>query len=91
MNPIIKPTRPNRLPSFMPPLPEPSTLLTSILPPSERPPNQYSTLTRYNPLAGAVAPAAERLRASKIRMMSSGDKVPLPTSTDVPTKFRTIW
>src|SRR5580698_2031220 len=52
---------------------------------------QYSTLTKYNPLAGAVAPAADRSRAARIWVRFSGFNVPFPTSTNVPTKFLTMW
>jgi len=44
---------------------------------------QYSTLTRYKPLAGAVGPAAVRSRASRIRRKSSRLTVPFPISRNV--------
>src|SRR5258708_38585721 len=52
---------------------------------------QYSTFTRYKPLAGAVAPAADRLRASRTRVRSSACNVLFPTRMKVPTRFLTMW
>jgi len=50
--------------------------------------HQYSTSTRKRPRAGAVGPAAERLRAARMVGISSGWKV---GSTKVPTRLRTMW
>src|SRR5437899_2921103 len=52
--------------------------------------HQYSTLTRYKPLAGAVAPAAERSFAFRILVRSAALIVLFPTSRNVPTRFRTM-
>jgi hypothetical protein len=52
---------------------------------------QYSTLTRNNPLAGAVAAAAERSRSSRMRRTSATVRLPLPTMRNVPTRLRTMW
>ena len=54
-------------------------------------PRQYSTSTRYNPRAGAVAPAADRLRACRMRVISCTCRVPLPIRMNVPTRLRTMW
>src|SRR5580704_11754578 len=51
---------------------------------------QYSTSTRYSPLAGAVGPAAERARASRIRGMFSTGNVFFPARMKVPTRLRTM-
>src|SRR5438046_1013248 len=51
---------------------------------------QYFTLTSHRPLADAVGPAAERCRSSKMRRMSAGARVPLPTNRNVPTRLRTM-
>ncbi len=51
---------------------------------------QYSTSTRYNPLAGAVGPAADRARASRMPRKSSRLTVPFPICRNVPTRFRTM-
>ncbi len=45
---------------------------------------QYSTFTKYNPLAGAVAPAAERLRAWRILSRLRPQDVPLPDQQEGP-------
>src|SRR5258708_10118368 len=51
----------------------------------------YSTLTRNRPLAGAVAAAAERSRASRMRRKSWTVRLPLPIIRNVPTRFLTMW
>ena len=50
----------------------------------------YSTLTRVNPLAGAVCPARRRSLAAKMSGMSSASIFPRPTSISVPTMLRTM-
>jgi hypothetical protein len=51
---------------------------------------QYSTDTRYKPLAGAVAPAAARLRAVRMSGISSAFNVLLPIRINVPIRLRTM-
>jgi|SRR5215468_6752766 len=51
---------------------------------------QYSTLTKNNPLAGAVGPASLRRRAVRISDIESALRLPLPTKRKVPTKLRTM-
>ena len=51
----------------------------------------YSTLTRYRPQAGAVAPAALRFLAARMVETSSGFRAPLPICRKVPTRLRTMW
>ena len=57
----------------------------------EFPGGQYSTFTRHKPLAGAVAPAAARERASIIFVRSDTVREPFPASKKVPTRLRTMW
>jgi hypothetical protein len=52
--------------------------------------SQYSIRIKQSPAAGASGPAAVRSRASRISSTFSGFHLPLPTSTKVPTIFRTI-
>src|SRR5437868_14375277 len=49
---------------------------------------QYSTVTKYRPLGGTVAPAAARFRFSRLRLTSSACNVPFPTNINVPTISR---
>src|SRR5271168_3567522 len=51
----------------------------------------YSTDTRKRPLAGAVGPAAERLRAARMPGVASTSRRLAPMSTKVPTRLRTMW
>lgn len=51
----------------------------------------YRTSTRKRPRAGAVGPAAERLRAARILGMASGERRLAAASTKVPTRLRTMW
>ncbi len=52
--------------------------------------HQYSTSTRKRPRAGAVGPAAERLRAARIVRDGVGVEAG-GGSTKVPTRLRTMW
>ena len=42
-------------------------------------------------MAGAVGPAAVRLRAARMVGMASGEMRLAPASTKVPTRLRTMW
>ncbi len=53
--------------------------------------SEYRTSTRKRPRAGAVGPAAARLRAARMWGMESGGMRPVPASAKVPTRLRTMW
>ena len=53
--------------------------------------SEYRTLSRKRPRAGAVGPAAPRLRAASICGMELGGIRPVPISAKVPTRLRTMW
>ena len=50
----------------------------------------YSTFSRNSPSGGAVNPAACRSSALRTDLMSSGLRLPCPTSISVPARIRTI-
>lgn len=51
---------------------------------------QYSTFSSVRPCAGAVTTRAVRFRLSRMRLMSSGDNFPMPTSISAPVMLRAI-